>query len=235
MFSAFQPTPSLSPLLGDFDPDSCSDEEWDLAHDYILECILESEHDVDTASVTWEWLGIFYPQFERSLVDWAFPFPDPFSQPWIPVMDGHAGARALYERHYSARKNMARRRRRKTKLFVGPGEKLVLVTPQLDALFVWRQEKFQSSYQRGVNCAVFRNESRRLSSGLIRAAENFARLKWPAATRFYTFVDPKQVRSSNPGYCFTKADWRKIDHVTAGGLLVFEKRFIPAVAAMMLS
>jgi hypothetical protein len=72
---------------------------------------------------------------------------------WGLFKDGHPSAIALYERHYSSRPLEDR------ELLVGPGEKMVLLTAQHDALFAWR--KFiDDSGQRGVNCAVFRNEGR---------------------------------------------------------------------------
>ena len=50
---------------------------------------------------------------------------------WIPVKDGDRRAIAIYQRHYSARRY---RDGRKRKLFMGPGEKLALMTPRCDAL-----------------------------------------------------------------------------------------------------
>jgi len=32
---------------------------------------------------------------------------------------------------------------------------------------------------------------------------------WIPDERLYTFVNPRKIRSSNPGYCFLKAGWRK--------------------------
>ena len=97
---------------------------------------------------------------------------------------------------------------------------MVLITQQCDALFIWR--KFISlDHQEGVNCAVFRNESKLLSSELILQAEELARMRWPTE-RFYTYVNGAKIRSSNPGYCFIKAGWRKCG-LTKGGLIVLEK------------
>jgi hypothetical protein len=60
----------------------------------------------------------------------------------------------LYDRHYSKYHYADGRR---PKLFVGPGEKMVLLTTDHLALFAWR--KFRSmDGQQGVNCAIFRNE-----------------------------------------------------------------------------
>jgi hypothetical protein len=144
-----------------------------------------------------------------------------FSTPghWIRVKDGNPYALNLYERHYSCRKYADGRER---KLFCGPGEKLVLITKENNALFVWR--KFiDDSGQRGVNCAVFRNESNILSSILIFEAMQIASERWKNA-RFYTYVNPKKIISKNPGYCFKAAGW-KFYGQTKGGLHILEGYF----------
>ena len=136
---------------------------------------------------------------------------------WIPVRDGYPPAKELYDRHYSARRYADGRR---PKLFVGPGQKMVLMTAEDDALFVWR--KFISmDDQRGVNCAVFRNESRHRASDMILDAEDHASRRWPGE-RAYTYVNPRKVRSENPGYCFKVAGWTRCG-TSKGGLLIFEK------------
>jgi hypothetical protein len=135
---------------------------------------------------------------------------------WLGVKDGDARARALYLRHYSARRYRDGRSRT---LFVGPGEKMVLLTLHRDALFVWR--KFISmDGQEGVSCAVFRNESPVQSSVLIREAMALAWARWPGK-RLYTYVNPRKVQSSNPGYCFKCAGWRKCG-TTKKGLIILE-------------
>jgi hypothetical protein len=56
----------------------------------------------------------------------------------------------------------------------GMGEKMVLMTEKMDALFVWR--KFiDASGRRGVSCAIFRNESSVLSSEHVREAVAMAK------------------------------------------------------------
>jgi len=116
---------------------------------------------------------------------------------WRICKDGDPRGLILYERHYSAHRYADRRERR---LFVGPGEKIVLLTDHADALFVWRKFRDDSG-QVGVNCAVFRNESPHLSIELILEAERVAHCRWPGE-RLYTYVNPKEVLSRNPGYCF---------------------------------
>lgn len=122
---------------------------------------------------------------------------------WRRAQDGDPEGLELYERHYSARRYHDGRRRR---LFVGPGEKLVLVAHDGRAVFAWRRFRDDSG-QVGVNCAVFRREGGAPASELIREAMTIAWERWPGA-RLYTYVDASSVESSNPGYCFIAAGWR---------------------------
>ena len=128
------------------------------------------------------------------------PFDDPHR--WIEVKDGNHTARALFDRHYSRYRY---KDGRSPTLFVGPGEKVVLLTIDATAVFAWR--KFISDDgQQGVNCAIFRNEGAARSSDLIRSAMAIAWNRWPGE-RLFTYVAPGKVRSSNPGYCFKCAGW----------------------------
>ncbi|WP_156173860.1 hypothetical protein [Cupriavidus basilensis] len=136
---------------------------------------------------------------------------------WWLTKDGDRDCLELYERHYSAYRYADGRQR---KLFVGPGEKVVLRTERGDACFVWRNF-IDDSGQTGINCAVFRNESAHQSSGLIRQADAIADCLWPNC-RHYTYVNAKAVRSSNPGFCFIAAGWRRCG-MTKSGLLVLER------------
>lgn len=149
-----------------------------------------------------------------------------FDLVWIPVRDGDPMAYSIMRRHYSFRRYGDGRRKNPNyanrRLFAGPGEKIVLITARCDALFVWR--KFiDKSGQRGVNCAVFRNESSILSSDLILEAEKVARERWPDEHRFYTYVNAKKIKSKNPGYCFKMAGWRFCGFTKARGLVILEK------------
>ncbi len=137
---------------------------------------------------------------------------------WIPTKDGDPAARALFHRHYSYAPYLDGRRPR---LFVGPGEKMVLVGKDGRALFIWR--KFQSADgQQGINCAVFRNESPLLSSELILEAEQEALARWPGE-RLYTYVNARKIRSVNPGYCFKKAGWKVCGETKWNKLVILEK------------
>ena len=143
---------------------------------------------------------------------------------WLSVRDGNDTARAIFDNHYSRviyrDGRMTDRSNPNRLLFVGPGQKMVLVTPNALAVFVWR--KFISmDNQTGVNCAVFRNEGTERSSDLIRAADEIAWEKWPGE-RLYTYVDPRKVRHKrDPGRCFIRAGWRPCGS-TKRGLRILE-------------
>lgn len=137
---------------------------------------------------------------------------------WFRTKDGDAVAREIFHRHYSHRPY---RDGRQPRLFVGPGEKEVLITAKGDALFVWR--KFKSADgQQGVNCAVFRNESPLLGSELILDAELIANQRWPGQ-RLFTYVNIGKIRSRNPGCCFQKAGWKFCGITKHNRLFIFEK------------
>lgn len=132
------------------------------------------------------------------------------------VRDGDPTVRTIFNRHYSRRHY---KDGRQPKLFVGPGEKMVLRTVDATAICVWR--KFiddAQPQQHGVNCAVFRNEGPHLASLLLAGAMIEAWSRWPGE-RLYTYVDSRKIRSTNPGYCFLKAGWVREGH-TKGGLRI---------------
>ncbi len=123
---------------------------------------------------------------------------------------------SIFLRHYTARQQ------RKVFQFVGPGGKLVLLTPDARALFVWRKFKSDAG-EIGVNCAVFRNERTTAgrSSDLILAAKEIAWQRWPGE-RLYTYVDPSKVRHKrDPGRCFLRAGF-KVCGLTKSGKLILE-------------
>lgn len=144
---------------------------------------------------------------------------------WYGIADGTIDAAAMYHRHYSHTNYL----HKKPKLFCGPGEKMVLMTTERGALFVWR--KFiDKSDQQGINCAIFRNERPDLyrSSELILEAEVLAWTRWPGE-RLYTYVNSRKVNSVNPGYCFKMAGWTICGITKARKLLIFEKLYKSAL------
>ena len=136
------------------------------------------------------------------------------STPWVRVKDGNDIARKIFDKHYS-RKNNA-------KQFIGPGQKLVLVSHCGNALFAWRKY-ISDNEQTGVNCAIFRNESNMLSSYLILEAEKFAFDRW-GKERLFTYVNANKIRSSNPGYCFKQAGWKTCGTTKINKLIILEKQ-----------
>jgi hypothetical protein len=87
---------------------------------------------------------------------------------------------------------------------------------------MYPDETMRMDAQTGYNCAMFRNESKRLSSEIILEAEQFAIQKW-GPNRMYTYIDQTKVKSANPGYCYKMAGWKFVG-ISKGGkhLLVKE-------------
>lgn len=145
-------------------------------------------------------------------------FPD-LPGVWYGIKDGDLRARHMLNNHYSGIRYADGR---KVKLCAGPGEKMLLMTSDSQALFIWR--KFiDASGQQGVNCAVFQNNApdKYLSSALIKEACDLAWQRW-RGERLYTYVNSGKVRSINPGYCFKVAGWRQCGITKVNKLLIFE-------------
>ena len=141
---------------------------------------------------------------------------------WIEVSNGDRRALSIYLRHYSARKNGATKRGApNANRFMPPGESLVLLTDNCDALFCWIRQQYRLDGQLGVNCNVFRNEGSRLSSDLILAAMEMAWQKWPGE-RLFTYVADEKIQSPNPGYCFKMAGWHACGRSSVKGLSLLE-------------
>lgn len=139
---------------------------------------------------------------------------------WVRIRDGNEAAFELFSRHYTFRK-WRQRDGKNAKRFIGPGERIVLLTRCRKALFVWLHEKWRMDKQIGICCTVFRNESDILSSKLIKEAMLWAAEKWPRE-RLFTFVNGTKIKSHNPGYCFKKAGWRHCGYTQAKGLHILE-------------
>lgn len=151
-----------------------------------------------------------------------------FGYKWLITHDGDPRVFALYSRHYSCYQYADNRRANRSYqnrfLCMGPGEKLVLISPCGKAIFGWR--KFlDGSGQLGINCAFFRNEGafdgQVLSSDLILAAEQVAHQKWGGELRFYTYVNTRQVKGD--GACFKHAGWQKVGRTKVNNLLILAK------------
>jgi hypothetical protein len=128
----------------------------------------------------------------------------------------------MADKHYS-------RRTIGSAQFTGPGSDLVLRDAVGSILFVWvwhNRDGVQLDrwdHETGYCCSLFRNESPRLASEIVREAEGHAVEKW-GPNRAYTYVDPSKVRPSRqPGRCFIKAGWRRT-RTTSAGLIMLSKQ-----------
>jgi len=150
----------------------------------------------------------------------------PLSDGLMPSNRGDAELAMLADRHYS-------RRTIGSKQFTGPGSDLVLRNAAGSVVFVWmyhnrsgeQLERWDS--QTGYCCSMFRNESTRIASDIIREAESIVTATW-GVNRFYTYVDPKKVDPTMfrgfPvwGWCFYKAGWSFVK-TTKDGKHLLEK------------
>lgn len=141
---------------------------------------------------------------------------------WMHLKDGDSSCRAIFDRHYSRYVYADGRR---PVLFVGPGQKMVLMRADGSALCVWR--KFISGDgQQGVNCAIYRNEGAEVASVMLREAMAIAWERWPGE-RLFTYVNPRKVQytmeRSRPvwGWCFYKVGW-SFAGLTKQGLHILE-------------
>ena len=137
------------------------------------------------------------------------------------TLSNRADPRALRlaDRHYNRQKIGSPQ-------FVPPGRCIVLLTPQADALWVtsWPFAKYVQHAWAGswVN-SLFRNESKTLSSTLIREAVAATRAIWdPPPLGIVSFVDTGQIRRKrDPGRCYRRAGWHHAGF-TKGGLWAFQ-------------
>lgn len=156
---------------------------------------------------------------------------------WMEMKDGDDSCRAIFDQHYS---RYVYKDGRKPKLFMGPGEKMVLLRADGRALFGWRKFKSDDG-QQGVNCAIFRNEGGGLASELLLEAMDLAWARWPGE-RFFTYVDPRHVQPTmvkGPhgvfypvwGYCFYRAGWKFCGVSKSGKIILDRDPAVEAVAA----
>lgn len=112
------------------------------------------------------------------------------------------------------------------------GQNLPFVTA--DGLAVWNVHRPDpSAVARGLaarldhrdawECTMFRNLGAVLSSTLIREAVLLTVALWGPLPKdgLLTYVDPEEVRSGLPGYCFRRAGWRRIGTSADGARLLF--------------
>ena len=142
---------------------------------------------------------------------------------WRRVKKFDPAACALADRHYSRRKIGAPQ-------FMPPGQTIVLLSFDNLALFGWWRPAPASGIKAmngldGWTCTIFRNESTRLSSDLILAAEDelYRHADGVGPDGLITYVWDRRVRSSNPGYCFLRAAWRRAGRSADGRKTLLQK------------
>ena len=160
-------------------------------------------------------------------------FPD-LDGHWLAVRDGDPRVAVMFARHYSYRPYKDNRRRMGRRVgFAGIGERIVLLTADETAAWVWR--KFSSNpemvekygWQTGIGCAFFRNEGSIRSSDLIREAVDIAWRRWPGE-RLFTFVEDTKVGTieqrgrATAGWCYRKAGWKPCGRNADGRLTILE-------------
>lgn len=117
---------------------------------------------------------------------------------------------ALADRHYS-------RQKPGTPQFVPPGRCMVLYAENDGGRAVWVTswpfaQFVKHAWAGAWVCSIFRNEGVGLSSMLIGQAVAASRAFFgpPPALGIITFVQPKSIRSTNPGSCYQHAGWRRV-------------------------
>lgn len=148
---------------------------------------------------------------------------------WRVVGKCDLAAVALADRHYSRRKVGSPQ-------FMPPGETLVLVAER--AVWGWWRPHPASGLRSlngldGWTCTIFRNEGPLLSSALVLAAEQALRASGRSCgpDGMLTYVWPARIRSSNPGFCFKVAGWRRRGLSADGRKVLLGKPFEAAGVA----
>lgn len=123
----------------------------------------------------------------------------------------------IADRHYS-------RQKPGTPQFVPPGRNKVFVTVDGGAVWVtlWQYPEVTDHAWPGAwNNQFFHRDYGELASTLILEAIAATRSYWePPIEGLITMIDPPKIRSTNPGYCYQMAGFRKVGK-TQSGKLVF--------------
>lgn len=132
---------------------------------------------------------------------------------WLPVSVSDWRLRALRDRHYAGGVGG---------LTVGPpARRIAFVTFEGTAGWVssWPDPRFvDHGFGDAFTCTLFRKECPGLASEMIEDAIRRTELRWgsPPPGGWLTFVDPAEVASPNPGYCFKRSGFVVVGR-TAGG------------------
>jgi len=115
----------------------------------------------------------------------------------------------LADGHYS-------RRKRGSPQFLPPGQRFTLIARDESAVWGWWRPHPNSGIRAmngldGWTCVIFRNVGKLLSSLLVLDAERaLAQAYECGPSGMLTYVWDSKVRSSNPGWCYQLAGWRKV-------------------------
>ncbi|HET7071391.1 MAG TPA: hypothetical protein VFI40_11235 [Nocardioides sp.] len=141
---------------------------------------------------------------------------------WVQVPKFTPAAARLADGHYS-------RRTIGSPQFMPPGQTLVLMTPEADAVFGWWRPDPSSGIVAmngldGWTCTIFRNTSLHLSSRLILEAEAELLTRHDCGPDgLITYVWDARVASVNPGYCFKVAGWQATGRSADGRKTLLQK------------
>ena len=141
---------------------------------------------------------------------------------WVEVPKFAPAAARLADGHYS-------RRTVGSPQFMPPGQTLILMTPEADAVFGWWRPDPSSGITAmngldGWTCTIFRNTSPHLSSELILEAEQELLARYDCGPDgLITYVWDTKVASANPGYCFKVAGWKATGRSADGRKTLLQK------------
>lgn len=137
----------------------------------------------------------------------------------------------LVRGHYS-------RRKPNSPQFMPPGETFVLVARDRLSVWGWWRPHPRSGIaamngRDGWTCSVFARHGGPLASELVLDAElalhsltDLGRTAGPCGPDgMMTYVDPRKVRSRNPGYCYRVAGWKRIGMCAKGKKILLAKPF----------
>ncbi len=139
---------------------------------------------------------------------------------WLPVSVSDWRLRGLRDRHYAG--GVGGRT-------VGqPGRRLAFVTFEGTAGWVshWPDPQYvDHDYGDAYSCTLFRKECPGLASEMILDAMRRTEDKWgsPPDAGWLTFVNPREVASPNPGYCFKRAGFVEVGRTKQNGLVVLRR------------
>lgn len=232
---------SIWELFGDTDPFDPYVRTRDLqeAQEYVEEAIYQTDDNAIRQAAIWQYTAVGY-LFNSHIPTYRTLLRKIEGNPWHKTVDGDPRAFACYQHHYT----YDPRKRRRNRLFVGPGRKLVLLIPDKDnpegeaaAVLSFRLERYRDDPQYGANCSLFHHKPERTGmkgSDLILAAEDWVKLAWPFLPRMFTHVNPFAVNGYHDrktgemifGRAFQLAGWREVGF-TGSGLITLAKDFIP--------